>query len=92
MSSLAKGHLILGLEGGYNIETTSSCLTMCAKALLGDPLPTLNIKTPNDSAVQSITDVIETHKEFWSALCFQVSWLQQLEVGGFEIMEEQQEV
>lgn len=65
---------------------------MCAKALLGDPLPFLQIKTPNESAIQSITDVIKTHKEFWTALCFQVSWLQQLEVGGFDIKEQQQEV
>ncbi|KAK4306266.1 hypothetical protein Pmani_021889 [Petrolisthes manimaculis] len=74
MSSLAEGRLILGLEGGYNPETTSHCLAMCAKALLGDPLPTLKLETPNDSAVLSITDVIDIHKEFWPALCFQVDF------------------
>ena len=74
LSGLAEGRVILALEGGYNLTTISYCMTLCAKALLGDPLPSLEPQlVPNKSAVQTINDVISTHCKYWSALCFQVS-------------------
>ncbi|XP_071547214.1 uncharacterized protein HDAC6 isoform X2 [Panulirus ornatus] len=73
LSGLAGGHLVLALEGGYNLNTISFCMTMCAKALLGDPLPMLDSSlVPNKSAVQSINDVIKTQSRYWSSICFQV--------------------
>ena len=73
LSSLANGRLILALEGGYNITSVGYSMTMCIKALLGDPLPSLKPNlVPCPSAVQTIKEVIDIHKEFWSLLCFQV--------------------
>ncbi|KAG7171304.1 histone deacetylase 6-like [Homarus americanus] len=73
LSSLAGGRIVLALEGGYNLNTISYCMTMCAKALLGDPLPMLDASlVPNKGAVQTINDVIRTQSQYWSALCFQV--------------------
>lgn len=66
--------MVLALEGGYNLSSISYCMTMCAKALLGDPLPSLEPGlVPNKNAVQSISDTIRTHKKYWTALSFQVS-------------------
>lgn len=66
--------MVLALEGGYNLSSISYCMTMCAKALLGDPLPSLESGlVPNKNAVQSISDTIRTHKKYWTALSFQVS-------------------
>jgi acetoin utilization deacetylase AcuC-like enzyme len=39
LSGLAEGRLVLALEGGYNLSSISEAATMCARALLGDPLP-----------------------------------------------------
>nr|XP_045600455.1 histone deacetylase 6-like isoform X1 [Procambarus clarkii] len=73
LSSLAGGKIVMALEGGYNLNTISYCMTMCAKALLGDPLPMLDASlVPNKGAVQTINDVIKTHSKYWSALSFQV--------------------
>lgn len=73
LSGLAEGHVVLALEGGYNLTTISYCMTLCAKALLGDPLPPLEPQlVPNKSAVQTINDVIRTHSRYWPTLCFQV--------------------
>ena len=41
LSALAGGRLILALEGGYNLRSISECMTACAAALLGCPLPKL---------------------------------------------------
>ncbi|KAK8746020.1 hypothetical protein OTU49_017225, partial [Cherax quadricarinatus] len=73
LSSLAGGKIVLALEGGYNLNTISYCMTMCAKALLGDPMPLLEASlVPSKGAVQTINDVIKTHSQYWSILCFQV--------------------
>ena len=41
LSSLAQGRVAIFLEGGYNISSVSKSVVMCAKALLGYPLPAL---------------------------------------------------
>ena len=41
LSTLAEGRVILALEGGYNLKSISECMTACAAALLGCPLPRL---------------------------------------------------
>ncbi|KAB7495237.1 Histone deacetylase 6 [Armadillidium nasatum] len=74
LSSLANGNVILTLEGGYNLTSISYSMLMCTKALLGDPLPSLNVGLhPSSSAVEDIMDVIAVHKQFWSSLKFQVA-------------------
>ncbi|XP_050709590.1 protocadherin Fat 1-like [Eriocheir sinensis] len=51
LSGLAEGRIVLALEGGFNLTTISYCMTLCAKALLGDLLPPLEPQlVPNKSA------------------------------------------
>lgn len=38
LKPLAQGKMILALEGGYNLTTTSYAMTICTKVLLGDPV------------------------------------------------------
>lgn len=74
LSSLANGHVILSLEGGYNINSISHAMTMCTKALLGDPLPMLDPGLiPCTSAINSINNVLKTHKKFWPNLQYGMS-------------------
>lgn len=69
LSSLAYGKVILALEGGYNIDAVSYCMTMCTKALLGDPLPPLNLEYPIcKNAQKTLKRVIKIQKKYWS--CF----------------------
>lgn len=47
---------------------------MCTKALLGDPLPMLDPNLiPCSSAINSINNVLKTHKKFWSNLQYGMS-------------------
>ena len=65
---LARGRLVVALEGGYNLSSISECATMCARAVLGDPLPPVQLGKPKDSAVQTVRDVVRNHCRFWKCL------------------------
>ena len=67
LSALSNGKIILILEGGYNLNAISLSMTLCTKALLGDPLPPLApYKKPLSSAVETIREVIQYHSGYWS--------------------------
>lgn len=71
LTSLASGKVVLSLEGGYNVTSISYALTLCTKALLGDPLPLLTgSNVPCASAVESIKNVMRTQEKYWSCLKF----------------------
>lgn len=72
LSSLANGKIILCLEGGYNVNSISHAMTMCTKALLGDPLPMLHTtgKSPNPSCIETIQNVLSVHQKYWKSLRF----------------------
>lgn len=76
LSSLANGKVILALEGGYNIDAVSYCMTTCTKALLGDPLPPLELEFPIcKNAQKTLKRVVNVQKRFWSCLkCFNSSY------------------
>lgn len=75
LRGLAGGRIILCLEGGYNITSISYAMTMCTKALLGDPIN--HLYDPNVvchwTAIESINDVIRTHQKYWKNLKFQLA-------------------
>lgn len=75
LRGLAGGRVILCLEGGYNITSISYSMTMCTKALLGDPLLHHydHKATCHWSAVESINNVIKTQKKYWKNLKFQLA-------------------
>lgn len=72
LSSLANGKIVLCLEGGYNVNSISHAMTMCTKALLGDPLPMLHTtgKAPNVSCMETIQNVWSTQQKYWKSLKF----------------------
>ena len=71
LRSLANGKVIVALEGGYNLNSISLSMTMCTKALLGDPMPPVILdEPPKASALESIRNVIQAHSKYWSSLRF----------------------
>lgn len=75
LKALAGGRVILCLEGGYNLNSISYAMTMCSKALLGDPLPMLEQGTvASMNGVQSIRNVVATQEKYWPCLRFQASY------------------
>ncbi len=71
LRNLAKGNLILALEGGYNVNSISLSMSLCVKALFGDPMPAVvQDRPPKPGALQSIRDVIRQHSKYWSCLAF----------------------
>lgn len=69
LSSLANGKIILALEGGYNLTSISYSMSLCTKALLGDPIPSLRLNSSVDSsALESIHNVLKTHSKYWQVL------------------------
>lgn len=69
LKGLANGRIILSLEGGYNVNSISYSMTMCTKALLGDPLPHLkDIGVACDSALKSLREVSFAQAKYWKCL------------------------
>lgn len=69
LSALANGKIILILEGGYNLNSISLSMTLCTKALLGDPLPPLApYKIPLASAMETIRNVIRSYSAYWCCI------------------------
>lgn len=68
LSLLAGGRVVVALEGGYNLSSISECATQCARALLGDPLPRVQVSQPRESALETIRNVIKTQRRYWR--CF----------------------
>lgn len=74
LSALANGKIILCLEGGYNVNSISHSMALCAKSLLGDPLPMTQIPPRwngiNSSALESLKNVIKVQAQYWKCLKF----------------------
>jgi histone deacetylase 6 len=74
LSTLANGKIILVLEGGYNVNSISHAMSLCTKALLGDPLPMIHVSSRfngiNSSALESLQNVMKVQEEFWKCLKF----------------------
>lgn len=73
LSALASGQTIVCLEGGYNVNTISYCMTMCTKTLLGDPLPHLQSfgrNSINSSSIETLHNVISVQMKYWNSLRF----------------------
>jgi len=58
----------VALEGGYNLNSISFAMTMCAKALVGDPIHPIAPKEPKESAKESVKSVVRQQSKYWSSL------------------------
>ncbi|XP_017852625.1 histone deacetylase 6 isoform X2 [Drosophila busckii] len=78
LSALAGGRVIVCLEGGYNVHSIAYAMTMCTKALLGDPIPTPQFGAAAQrpatvafqSCVETLQQCVQTQREFWRSLMF----------------------
>nr|XP_031528306.1 histone deacetylase 6 isoform X4 [Vicugna pacos] len=69
LMGLANGHIILILEGGYNLTSISESMAACTRSLLGDPLPMLTLlRPPLSGALASIAETIQVHRRYWRSL------------------------
>ncbi|CAH8494399.1 unnamed protein product [Schistosoma turkestanicum] len=69
LMALAEGKIIVGLEGGYNLDTLSESIGHTLSALLGDPMPSLDPMKPiNPSVLQTISNCISTLSYRWKFL------------------------
>ncbi|XP_067685147.1 histone deacetylase 6-like [Haliotis asinina] len=68
LKGLAGGRVILALEGGYNLDSTSEAFASCVAALLGDPCTQLPPLTPSSRGAECICKVLDIHKQYWKSL------------------------
>ncbi|XP_015795334.1 histone deacetylase 6 isoform X2 [Tetranychus urticae] len=70
LSGLARGKLILALEGGYNLNAITESTANCVSVLLGEPPKPLQKTIINESARTTIRDVMSYHSSNYSSLAF----------------------
>ncbi|XP_060108684.1 histone deacetylase 7 isoform X2 [Heteronotia binoei] len=72
LMTVARGALVLALEGGHDLTAICDASEVCISALLGnelEPLPeeTLQQK-PNANAVRSLENVIQVQSQYWTSV------------------------
>jgi len=70
LMALAHGRLVIALEGGYNLESISSSMVACARALMHDAPPPseCDIGSPERYHIQTINKVCSHLCPFWPSL------------------------
>jgi histone deacetylase 6 len=68
LNSLANGHLVVILEGGYSLSAIAASALAVTKILLGDPPGVPKSTIPCTSAVTTIDQVIKVHSAYWKCL------------------------
>ncbi|CAH8578847.1 unnamed protein product [Schistosoma rodhaini] len=69
LMAFAEGKVIVGLEGGYYLDTLSESVGHTLSALLGDPMPSLDPMKPiNPSVLETISNCISTLSFRWKFL------------------------
>lgn len=69
LMGLAAGKIAVVLEGGYCLKSLSEGAALTLRALQGYPIPELiNFATPCETIVDTILDVIYTHRSHWQSL------------------------
>ncbi|CCF59742.1 hypothetical protein KAFR_0H03320 [Kazachstania africana CBS 2517] len=70
LKSLARGNLVVVLEGGYNLDSIAISALSVAKTLIGEPPDELPdpLKDPKPEALEMIYKVIKIQSKYWK--CF----------------------
>ena len=71
LTPIADGRIIMVLEGGYNLESTSQSALMCSHVLMGnnDLAPFVNLGTHvKESALETVKNVRGQHAKYWKCL------------------------
>lgn len=76
LMNLARGKIVVVLEGGYNLTSVEESICACTSSLLGDPCPRLEGPlTPCDSCFETMRNVMSQHSKYWGSL----------KIGGFAL-------
>ncbi|WKY06005.1 hypothetical protein Q1695_006307 [Nippostrongylus brasiliensis] len=71
ISALARGKVLIVLEGGYNHSVTAMCVQRCVRVLRGyKPFPLDVMECPKRSTVESCLNCISALKPFWTCFDF----------------------
>ncbi|HEX7253286.1 MAG TPA: histone deacetylase [Thermoanaerobaculia bacterium] len=65
LRSLAKGRLILALEGGYNFDAIRRSSGACVRVLLGEDPEPIRPGSPHPIAERILNRVLEQHRPLW---------------------------
>lgn len=71
LMGLAKGRIILVLEGGYNAPNVAACTEACLRILLGEPVPLEVVAPatgPSADALTAIMATLTAHRPHWKTL------------------------
>lgn len=68
LKNLARGHICVALEGGYNLDSISISALAVVKALLGEAPDELKTKIPSTAAVETIYKVREFQSRYWKSM------------------------
>ncbi|UPX18448.1 Histone deacetylase [Ascochyta rabiei] len=70
LSRLAKGKLVVCLEGGYNLRSIARSALAVTRVLMQEPPDRLSedLPAPKDSAVRTIEQVKHQHSKYWKCL------------------------
>lgn len=70
LSRLAKGKLVVCLEGGYNLRSIARSAVAVTRVLMQEPPDRLveGLPPPKDSAVRTVEQVKRQHSKYWKCL------------------------
>ncbi|KAI9314176.1 hypothetical protein BX666DRAFT_1863074 [Dichotomocladium elegans] len=68
LKSLANGHLVVTLEGGYNLQSIANSAAACMSVLVGDPPEIPAITMPSAECIATIETVKQVQSQYWR--CF----------------------
>ena len=66
--NLARGRVVLALEGGYKLEAISRSAEASLRVLLGEPAPPAAAGELHTAARRTLEDVVRAQEPFWASL------------------------
>ncbi|XP_015795163.1 histone deacetylase 6 isoform X2 [Tetranychus urticae] len=72
LGGLARGKLVIALEGGYNLTEITNSAKHCVSALTGKSPKSLEESSINENAITTIREVINYHSHKYSSLAFNI--------------------
>ena len=72
LKQLARGRLVLALEGGYNLDVLKTASEQCLRALLGAPIDKISerelARRPNQPAIDTLQKTLAIQGAYWEVL------------------------
>jgi acetoin utilization deacetylase AcuC-like enzyme len=68
VASLARGRVVLALEGGYNLDAIAAAAAACTRVLLGEHDAEPDAGPPNAAAERVIRQTLDAHRPYWPGL------------------------